>query len=47
MELDYRTMPEELTWETTPPVVPNKDGNYPLPMPQNFKLTSVTKAAVS
>jgi myo-inositol 2-dehydrogenase / D-chiro-inositol 1-dehydrogenase len=47
LDLDYRTMPENPTWETTPPVVPDKDGNYPLPMPQTFKITSVTTPAVS
>jgi myo-inositol 2-dehydrogenase / D-chiro-inositol 1-dehydrogenase len=47
LDLDYRTMPENPTWETTPPVVPDKDGNYPPPMPQTFKVTSVTKPAVS
>ncbi len=39
LEQDYRTMPETLTWETTPPVVPDKDGNYPIPMPSSFRIT--------
>ena len=47
LDLDYRTMPENPSWETVPPVVPDKDGNYPLPMPQTFKITSVTTPAVS
>jgi hypothetical protein len=40
-------MPEDLTWETAPPVAPDKDGNYPLPMPATFKVTSVTQPVVS
>jgi predicted dehydrogenase len=47
LDLDYRTMPENPTWETTPPVVPDAEGNYPLPMPATFKITSVTNPAVS
>ena len=38
LDLNFRTMPESLTWETTPPVVPDKDGNYPLPMPASYKI---------
>jgi predicted dehydrogenase len=38
MKSNFRTMPENLTWETTPPVVPDKDGNYPLPMPSSYKI---------
>ena len=38
LALDYRTMPENLTWESTPPVVPDKDGNYPLPMPSSYRI---------
>ena len=47
LKLDYRTMPEDPTWETTPPVVPDKDGTYPLPMPASFKIQSLTKPVVS
>ena len=47
LQLDFRTMPEDPTWETTPPTVPDKDGNYPLPMPATFKIQSVTKPVVS
>jgi predicted dehydrogenase len=47
LDLDYRTMPENPTWETPPPVVPDKDGNYPLPMPASFKVVSVTAPVVS
>ena len=47
LQLDFRTMPEDPTWETTPPAVPDKDGNYPLPMPATFKIQSVTKPVVS
>ena len=36
---DYNLMPDDnLTWESTPPVVPDKDGNYQLPMPATYKL---------
>ncbi len=35
---DFNLMPESLTWESTPPVVPDADGNYPLPMPATYKL---------
>ena len=38
LALPYRTMPENMTWESTPPVVPDADGNYPLPMPASFKI---------
>jgi len=31
-------MPENITWESTPPVVPDAEGNYPLPMPASFKI---------
>ena len=47
LALDYRTMPDDPTWETTPPVMPDKDGNYPPPTPATFKIQSVTKPAVS
>jgi myo-inositol 2-dehydrogenase/D-chiro-inositol 1-dehydrogenase len=42
LALDYRTMPEGLTWESTPPVMPDKDGNYPLPMPATYKMGGST-----
>lgn len=35
---DYNLMPDNLTWDSTPPVVPDKDGNYSLPMPATYKL---------
>ena len=44
MKTGFRTMPESLTWDTIPPVVPDKDGNYPLPMPATYKVESVKKA---
>jgi predicted dehydrogenase len=43
LNTNFRTMPETLTWETVPPVVPDKDGNYPLPMPATYKLESLKK----
>jgi myo-inositol 2-dehydrogenase/D-chiro-inositol 1-dehydrogenase len=42
LALDYRLMPENLSWESTPPTMPGKDGNYPLPMPASFKVVDVT-----
>ena len=47
LDLDFRTMPENLGWDSTPPTVPDKDGDYALPTPATFKVTSVTKPAVS
>jgi predicted dehydrogenase len=44
LKTGFRTMPESLTWDTIPPVVPDKDGNYPLPMPATYKVESVKKA---
>ncbi|MFM8434251.1 MAG: Gfo/Idh/MocA family protein, partial [Planctomycetia bacterium] len=44
LKTGFRTMPETLTWETTPPVVPDKDGNYPLPMPATYKIEAPKKA---
>jgi hypothetical protein len=39
LELENRTMPENLGWDATPPVLPDKDGNYPLPTPGTYKIT--------
>jgi predicted dehydrogenase len=47
LALDYRTMPERLDWDAEPPVLPDKDGNYPPPLPATFKVTSTTKPAVT
>jgi predicted dehydrogenase len=47
LDLDYRTMPETLAWDATPPVLPDKDGDYPPPMPATFKIQTVTKPPVS
>ena len=47
LELDYRLMPVDPTWDTVPPVTPDAEGNYPLPMPGRFKIVSVAKPAVS
>ena len=38
LELENRTMPVDPTWETNPPVMPDKEGNYKLPMPADYKL---------
>jgi len=43
LKTGFRTMPETLTWETVPPVVPDKDGNYPLPMPATYKIEASKK----
>jgi len=43
LELDNRTMPEALTWASTPPVVPDKDGNYLIPMPATYKIATTQK----
>ena len=47
LALDYRTMPENLSWDTPPPVLPDADGTYPLPMPATFTITTTTKPPVS
>jgi predicted dehydrogenase len=47
LALDYRTMPERLDWDAEPPVLPDKDGGYPPPLPATFKVTSTTKPAVT
>jgi len=44
MKTGFRTMPDSLTWDTIPPVVPDKDGNYPLPMPATYKIEAPKKA---
>jgi hypothetical protein len=31
-------MPEKMSWDATPPVMPDKDGNYPPPMPSSYKI---------
>ena len=31
-------MPEEVTWETTPPSLPDSEGNYPIPTPGKTKM---------
>jgi hypothetical protein len=38
LKSNFRTMPENLSWDAKPPVMPDKDGNYPLPMPSNYKI---------
>jgi myo-inositol 2-dehydrogenase/D-chiro-inositol 1-dehydrogenase len=42
LAMDYRLMPENLSWEAAPPVLPDKDGRYALPMPASFKVMDVT-----
>ncbi len=43
LTMDYRLMPENLTWESTPPVLPTAEGDYPPPMPATFRTVDVTK----
>lgn len=38
MDRNIRTMPENVSWDAEPPVMPDKDGNYKLPMPADYKL---------
>ena len=45
IQLPYRTMPENLTWDTPAPVQPDKDGLYPIPMPATFKLPEMKPAS--
>jgi myo-inositol 2-dehydrogenase/D-chiro-inositol 1-dehydrogenase len=44
LQMDYRTMPESVSWDATPPVMPTADGDYPFPMPATFKLPEIRKA---
>ncbi len=44
--MTYRTMPENLTWETPAPVQRDKDGGYAIPMPATFKLPAAKPASV-
>lgn len=47
LAMDYRLMPDNPTWESVPPVMPNAEGQYPLPMPASFKVVDVTKIGQS
>jgi predicted dehydrogenase len=47
LALDYRTMPETMAWDATPPVLPDANGDYPPPMPATFKITSTAKPPVT
>ena len=47
LALDYRTMPEALAWDADPPVLPDKNGDYPPPMPATFKIKTLSKPAES
>jgi len=40
--MDYRLMPEDPTWESTPPVLPDDKGRYSVPMPATYKIVNVT-----
>jgi predicted dehydrogenase len=45
--MDYRLMPENPTWDSQPPVLPDADGMYLPPMPAKFKVVDVTKIGQS
>jgi len=47
LALDYRLMPENLTWASTPPVLPDAEGRYPLAMPASFRVTDATTSGRS
>jgi myo-inositol 2-dehydrogenase/D-chiro-inositol 1-dehydrogenase len=47
MQLDFRTMPETVAWDSEPPTLPDANGDDRMPMPATFKVRSVTKPAVS
>jgi myo-inositol 2-dehydrogenase / D-chiro-inositol 1-dehydrogenase len=38
LALPHRTMPEKLSWDSPPPALPDKDGQYGSPVPGGFKL---------
>jgi predicted dehydrogenase len=39
LKLDHRTMPSEpLNWDATPPTLPDRDGQYRLPTPGEYRL---------
>ncbi|NBV44891.1 MAG: gfo/Idh/MocA family oxidoreductase [Planctomycetia bacterium] len=38
LEMNYRTMPENVSWDAQPPVMPDKDGNYKIPMPAEYRI---------
>ena len=42
LAMDYRLMPEDPTWESTPPVLPDDKGRYSVPMPATYKIVNVT-----
>ena len=33
MESDQNLVPDNLDWSSTPPVIPNSEGKYPIPIP--------------
>lgn len=37
MNSEVRLMPETVSWETTPPSLPDADGKYPVPMPGQYQ----------
>ncbi len=47
LHLDDRTMPDAPSWDTPPPVLPDKHGDYPPPRPATFTVRMLPKAAES
>lgn len=39
LQLSHRTMPDSVEWNTTPPTVPDAEGNYRLPTPGEYALS--------
>lgn len=37
LNAEYQIMPEEVTWDTTPPTLPDAEGHYPIPTPGKTK----------
>jgi len=33
LNADLQLMPKAVTWDTTPPTLPNAEGRYPIPQP--------------
>ena len=38
MKTNHRTMPENPTWDSQPPTLPDENGQYALPMPGTYKI---------
>ena len=38
MNFDSQLVPDNLSWDSDPPVMPDENGNYPVPVPGQFKI---------